>query len=228
MSFVISRSRILRWVLIGSLPVLLLGLVSEVLVSQYGSLPLLRDLRHFTFNSEHNMPSWLSSGLLGAGALLTLWIAHVDPERRRGWTVHAAVLLACSIDESVSFHEALITIFAWMREYSVLLYFPWVIFGATFCLFYGIFILRLLSGIGRDHFMRFAASGVVFVFGALVMEVASGTIGARYGEQSLAYALGTSMEDILETFGAFLYLRASSLYALERMEVLNTEILIRD
>lgn len=228
MSFVISRSRILRWVLIGSLPVLLLGLVSEVLVSQYGSLPLLRDLRHFTFNSEHNMPSWLSSGLLGAGALLTLWIAHVDPERRRGWTVHAAVLLACSIDESVSFHEALITIFAWMREYSVLLYFPWVIFGATFCLFYGIFILRLLSGIGRDHFMRFAASGVVFVFGALVMEVVSGTIGARYGEQSLAYALGTSMEDILETFGAFLYLRASSLYALERMEVLNTEILIRD
>ena len=228
MSFVISRSRILRWVLIGSLPVLLLGVVSEILISQYGSLPFLRDLRHFTFNSEHNMPSWLSSGLLGAGALLTLWIAHLDPERRRGWTVHAAVLLACSIDESVSFHETLITVFAWMRDYSVLLYFPWVLFGGTFCLFYGLFILRLLSGIGREHFVRFAASGIVFVAGALVMEVVGGAIGAHYGERSLAYALGTSTEDILETLGAFLYLRAASLYAMERMEALNTEILIRD
>ena len=63
MSFEISRSRILRWVLIGSLPVLLLGVVSEILISQYGTLPFLRDLRHFTFNSEHNM----SSGLFGAG-----------------------------------------------------------------------------------------------------------------------------------------------------------------
>ena len=201
--------------------------MSEILISQYGTLPFLRDLRHFTFNSEHNMPS-LSSGLFGAGALLTLWIAHIDPERRRGWIVHAAVLLACSIDESVSFHESLITIFAWVRNYSVLLYFPWALFGGTFCLFYGLFILRLLSGIGRVHFMRFAASGIVFVAGALVMEVVSGVIGTHYGERSLAYGLGTSMEDILETLGAFLYLRAASLYALERMEALKTEILIRD
>ena len=60
------------------------------------------------------------------------------------------------------------------------------------------------------------------------MEVVSGVIGTHYGERSLAYGLGTNMEDILETLGAFLYLRAASLDALERMEALKTEILIRD
>lgn len=228
MFFTISRSQILRWVLIGSLPVVLLGLASEFLLAQYGPLPIVKTMRHFTFNSEHNMPSWWSSALLGAGALLTLWIARLDEERRRGWMVHAAVLLGCSIDESVSFHESLIVAFDWMRDVNPLLYFPWVLFGGAFCLFYGMFILRLLSGIGRDHFVRFAVSGVVFVAGSLGMEVVGGLVATRLGEESLAYAAATSLEDMLEIAGAFLYLRAASLYAMERMEHLQTEILIRD
>jgi hypothetical protein len=145
-----------------------------------------------------------------------------------GWTIHAAVLLACSIDETVSFHEALINVFTWMREVSPVLYFPWVLFGAAFCLFYGVFILRLLRGLARDHFIRFAVSGIVFASGALVMEVASGLIAGGVGEKSFAYVLSASAEDILEIAGAFLYLRAASLYAMTRMEQLKTEILIRD
>jgi hypothetical protein len=222
---VLSRTRIVRFALIIAAPVLVLGLLSQITLSVYGPIPALKNLRHFTFDSEQNMSSWLSSALLLAGALLTLWIAHADEERRRFWTLQSIVMLFCSIDETVSFHEALITIFGWMRAYSTLLYYPWVLFALIFCAGYGLYALKNLSTIGRPHFVRFVASGLVFVAGALVMEVVSGFVASRAGEDSLSYALSTSLEDILETFGVILYLDAAATYLLELLG--TTELRLR-
>jgi hypothetical protein len=212
---ILSRSRLLRFALWATIPILLLGFVSQMMLSLYGPFPALRNLRHFTFDSEQNVSSWLSSALLMIGALLTLWIARIDDERRRFWTIQSLVLMLCSIDESVSFHEALISMFIGLREYGALLYYPWIPVGAVFCAVYGLYALATLAQIGRAHAIRFIVSGVVFLTGALVMEAVSGVIASRVGEQAVAYAVSASIEDSLEIFGTILYLDAALAYLLD-------------
>jgi hypothetical protein len=225
---VLSRSRLVRLALLAAVPVLLLGLLSQLALGLYGPFPALKNLRHFTFDSEQNMPSWLSSALLMVGALLTLWIAQIDQQRRRFWTIHSVVMVFCSIDESVSFHEALITMFSWLRSYGAMFYYPWILLGAVFCAGYGLYALRSLATIERAHALRFIVSGLVFVAGALVMEAASGVIASRVGEQTIAYALSASIEDILEIAGAILYLNAAATYLQAITAASDMRVAMRD
>jgi hypothetical protein len=138
------------------------------------------------------------------------------------------VLVLCSIDETVSFHEALITMFSWLRSYGALFYYPWIFLGATFCAAYGLYALKSLATIERAHAARFIISGLVFVAGALVLEAASGVIASRGGEQTVAYAVSASIEDILEIIGAILYLNAAAIYLQAITATFDMRVAMRD
>lgn len=223
MSIFVSRSAVIRLALIAAI-----GVVSEFILKFHGPVTAFKDFRHFTLNSEHNLSSWFSSSLLAAGAYLTAWIAILDSERRNSWFLHAAVMLACSVDESVSFHEALISIFRDLREISPFLYFPWVAFGLAFCCIYGVFILRLLSTLEASHIRRFVLSGIVFLLGVLGFEMIGGYLAATYGEQSTAYIVSICIEESLETIGALLYLNAASILIVDLMALREVKLFIRD
>lgn len=228
MSIFVSRSSMIRFAMFAAIVVLALGVASEFILKLHGPVPALKDFRHFTLNSEHNLSSWFSSALLAAGAGLTAWIALLDAERRALWLLHAAVMLACSVDESVSFHEALISIFGDLREVSPFLYFPWIVFGFAFSLVYGAFIVRVLSSLEPAHIRRFMLSAIVFLAGALGLEAIGGYLAAIYGESSLAYVFAFCVEETLETVGALLYLNAASVLVVDRMAQYDVKLFISD
>jgi hypothetical protein len=65
--------------------------------------------------------------------------------------------------------------------------------------------LRALSPITR---LRFVIAGVIYVGGALGMEIPLGAWTAHYGDDNLGYALIDFVEETMEIFGASFFLLA--------------------
>ncbi len=190
--------------------VLALGVAREIALAALPDelLGKLKYLRHFSFNEEHSLPTWYSAILLYSAALLSLAVAHADRRLKGYWQGLAVLFTAMSIDESVSFHEAFITILAFLKSYSDLLYFPWVVLGIPFVLAVFVLYLPFLRRLPSPIAGRIFLAGAVYVTGALVLEIVDGVIAARHGEDSLPYITGYILEDLLEMAGMLIYLHA--------------------
>jgi hypothetical protein len=132
-----------------------------------------------------------------------------DRYRRCYWLVLSALMLAMSIDESVGFHEAFITILAPLASFSSFLHFAWVALAIPFVLLFGLTSLRFLAALPRPLAMRIAAAGALFMVGALILEMVDGDILRRWGENSTAYVVGYVLEDAFEMAGMTLFVGAT-------------------
>ncbi|MFQ5509062.1 MAG: hypothetical protein ACE5FN_06975 [Leptospirillia bacterium] len=193
------------------------------LVSQYGFGHdfLLGLVPLFDFDREFNAPSIFSVGLL---LLATGLLAVIAAERRRVagggslyWLGLSGVFLFVSMDELLSFHEMMIEPIRQMLGVGGVLYFAWVIpygIGVLFLgVLYGVFLFRLPRSVRNLMLL----SAVVFLGGALGVEMA----GAWYMDQylvrqdqhrDLIYALITTCEESLEMIGVILFIRALHVY----------------
>jgi hypothetical protein len=153
---------------------------------------------------EGNLPTWYSSGLLWTAALgLGLCGRHVDRGERVRWWVLAALFMLMSLDESMELHEDL-----GGAELHGVLYFSWVVPGAlltaAFALTYLGFWLRLPPPTRRG----FAWAFVLYVGGALGMELPLGAWFEAHGDDNLGYALIDAVEESLEICGLSVFLVA--------------------
>lgn len=187
--------------------VVALGIARELLVRHFGIETVLRDLRHFSLDGELNVATWYSSTLMLGAFLLALavWRNEHDRRQRPYWLAIGLLMLAMSIDETASFHESFITLLQPLAAYSDFLHFAWVVIGAPFVLLFAActapFLLRLERGLAA----RMVAAGVLFVFGALAMEMIDAAIQVRLGAESVAYRAGVVIEDAFELLGMSLF-----------------------
>ncbi|MDH3223276.1 MAG: hypothetical protein OEO23_06130 [Gemmatimonadota bacterium] len=171
----------------------------------------------FRLNAEGNVPSFfsgllflLNSGLLAAVA----WARWGDGWRRWVWGFLAALFMFLAFDELFGVHEALIEPMRQAWELSGLFYFSWILVYVPATVLLGaIFLPVWLKMKPRDR-LRFAASAVTYLAGAVGLEMVG---GARYEAVGAAgdtvYALIYTAEESLEMAGLILLL-ASLLYLL--------------
>src|SRR5262245_13149952 len=105
---IISRRR-LRHFLIVTIVLLLVGstVVKSINIA-WGSDRIFGLLNLLWVDEEGNLPSWFSSSLILASAVVAFFISIARRERQlshRGWFVLSAFLLLLSIDEAASIHE---------------------------------------------------------------------------------------------------------------------------
>ena len=120
-----------------------------------------------------------------------------------------------SIDESVSFHEAFITILSGLGAISGIFYFAWVVPGTIFVAVFGLIYLRFLCRIPTDLARGLVVSGIVFLTGALGLEMIDGWIAANYGEDTAIYIIGYCLEDIFEIIGVLMFVNVTSAHLVE-------------
>lgn len=160
-----------------------------------------------SLSAEANVPTWFASSLLLACALVAGAIAIRLGEGarwRRHWWGIAIGMGWVSLDEVAGLHEHL----GGHLETGGILYFDWVIWavpivGVLAALYWP--FLRALRSPTRE---RLVVAAVIFVAGALVMELPLGWWTERAGTDGLGYALIDWVEETLELTGTALALVA--------------------
>jgi hypothetical protein len=201
-----------RFTFLASIAVVALGIFREVFVLSNGLQTPLQELRQFDLDAENNVPSWWSSSLMLASAMVLFLFAKADDNRglfhSKIWLPLAVVFLLLSIDESASFHEALMNPLRTVLGAGGIFYYAWVV-PAFLCLaLFGLLILRSFLQLPGNVQFAFALAGTIYVSGALGMELFGGWLDYSGLRMETIYSLSIIVEETLEIIGLTLFLLA--------------------
>lgn len=194
--------------------VVLLGVIAALVtthaLSLFGYFELGRDhqlglFRLFNLNEEGNVPTWFAATtlLLSASLLAVVWrSARAAGDRyARHWGFLALIFLFIAIDEASSIHELLILPLRELLSAEGALYFAWVVPYGIAVVVFALAYARFLLAIPRRTALGLAAAAVVFVSGALGMEMVSPWVYDWTGEVSLPMFVLLLVEETLEMLG---------------------------
>lgn len=200
-----SSSRILRGLLVVIAALATLSLMGQYSALVLGHGRLLGFVPEFGLDYENNIPTYFAGLLLLFAALLAWGVARLARARHdpfvRHWNVLAALLAYISVDEIASLHERLIPPLRHALGADGFLYFAWVIPAIGLLLLFLVAYARFFWALGRRWKRLFAAAGAIYVAGGLGMEVVGGGYVSRYGQETLTYALISTVEEVLEMVG---------------------------
>jgi hypothetical protein len=159
------------------------------------------------FDREQSLPTLYSTLMLLANGLLSGIIAYA--RRRAGlayarhWAVLSLLFGLMALDEFASVHEHSTNP---LRELLDIeggpLWYAWVIIGAAVVAVVAVAFLRFLRHLPRPTRRRMWRGGVLFVSGALGLELIGGSYSAVHGELNMGYVLIVTVEEALEMLGA--------------------------
>ncbi|HWO18938.1 MAG TPA: hypothetical protein VNO30_09180 [Kofleriaceae bacterium] len=177
-----------------------LGLFAELWHAR-GPHPLQEQLVPLlSLSYEHNVPTWLASSLLLAGALAAGAVARAAAAWRRHWWGMVAVFAYASLDEAVELHEHL----GGHIDTSGVLYFDWVIPAVAILGVLAAVYLPFVRALPAATRRRLIVAGAIYIGGAVGMELPLGWWAERAGPDGLGYAVIDWVEETLELCGASL------------------------
>jgi hypothetical protein len=132
-----------------------------------------------------------------------------------------------AIDEAVMIHEMVDTAMAGINPFDQL-YFPWVIVGAIFALVVGLAFMRFLLTLPPRTRFLMIFSGLVFVGGAVGMEVIAGFVFAAAENElaaarSVSHVIAQAIEEAMEMAGVAIFFCA----LLDYVNVSGLELAVR-
>jgi len=160
---------------------------------------------------EATVTAWFSSLLLFVAALLLAAIAserfRTHERFARHWLALAFIFLYLSADEAVALHETTVPL---LRKLNLggLLYYPWVLVGIAAVLIFGIVYLRFFLHLKPRGRSLFLLSAVLYVGGAIGLEMVGARSAEAGGEATAAYATAIYVEELLEMLGVSTFIYA--------------------
>jgi hypothetical protein len=147
----------------------------------------------FDLDEENNLPTWWSSFLLLNVAFFVLVSALTKHDKFRPyWFAIAIGFLVLAIDEVAGLHET----------FNATIVPSWALYGGVLVAVIALIFIPFLRSLDGRLALSFVLSGVVFVTGAIVVEILSEGIDT----DSLAYSFAVALEEGLEMLGALMFL----------------------
>jgi hypothetical protein len=200
-----SSAQVLRGLLVVIAVLATLSLLGQYSALVLGHERLLGFVPEFGLDYENNIPTYFTALLLLSAALLAWGANRLARVRRdpfaRHWAVLGGILAYISVDEIASLHERLIPPLRHALGADGIFYFAWVIPGIVLLLLFLIAYARFFWALERRWKRLFAAAGTIYVAGGLGMELVGGGYVSQYGQATLAYALISTVEEVLEMVG---------------------------
>jgi uncharacterized Tic20 family protein len=193
-------------------------------------------LNLFNVDRELNFPTWYSALMIGFCAILLGIIAQGKKQQgdryTKDWQLLSLIFWFLAIDEIVSIHEIFI-----IPEVSKMLHLPgflysaWVIPGTIFVIWFARRYSKFIYHLPPKSRLHFVLAASIYVGGALIMEMIGSAIAQSFTQQSLIYALTTSVEEFLELSGivmliyALIYYLGQWAHQLElQIEILESDV----
>jgi hypothetical protein len=158
---------------------------------------------------EANLPTWAASSLLLICAALLWAIARkakqTEDKAYRHWYALSAIFAYISLDETAQLHENLAHL---LQTGDGLFYFDWVIPASAILVILGMVFYRFILNLCVSTRNLFIAAAVLYVGGALFMELPLGLWVSEHGSSNLGYGLLDWIEETLELTGIAVFLYA--------------------
>lgn len=152
---------------------------------------LLRQL--FDLDDENNIPTWFSSFLLlNSAVVMYLFFSSRQQGQHIQWAVLSWGFLLLSLDEVAGLHET----------FNTAVEFSWTIPGGILVIIVGLYFVPFLIRIDRRLAILYVVSGLMYVSGAIIIELLSEDMD----EDHISYSFATALEEGLEMLGAWLFL----------------------
>ncbi len=175
----------------------------------------------FDFDIEGNIPTLYSSvAILFCAALLAI-IARSNWKKRDQWRMYwlglAVMFLFLAVDEGVALHEYLSNIFEEFMEAEGLLYFLWVVPYGIATVIVGLIYLRFVLHLPQSTKRLFIAAGLIFLTGAVGIEMLSAQEVDRHSTYTITYCLLYTVEEVFEMLGIVLFIYALLSYIVQEL-----------
>lgn len=162
----------------------------------------------FDLNAEENIPTLFSTLLLliNGGLFLVLWKSKQNVIHNQWiWLFAAIILFYLAVDEYSEIHEKFSRPFHELFHTTGLLYYAWVIPYSFLVILFAVFFIPVWWKMQKKVRLFFAASGFLYVAGAIGMEMLGGREYEKMGDM-LTYkcALLAGVEESLEMGGMIL------------------------
>lgn len=172
----------------------------------------------FRVSVDRSIPAYASAAMLLASAGLLWLIARGAAQNGRSFVRHwgwlAVIFAYLSVDEAVSIHELSVKpMQRLLGGHGVgFLYYAWVVPGAVIVLGVGLVYLRFLLHLPVVVRNRVIAAGLLYVGGALGMEMVGSYYADTIGAGSIRYALAALIEETMEMLGVVVFIHALLLH----------------
>ena len=183
-------------------------------------------LGFFSLDGEHNLPTMFSVALLWFSALLLGCITWAEDKGRLNtlyWLGLTITFFIMGLDESTMLHERCTEIIRGIMDTSGLFHYAWVVpylvFVLLFMLCYSRFFFKLPSGMRK----KIALAVVLYISGALGLEMLGGAWVQPHGKDAVFYLLVT-LEEVLEISGSIAFIYAFSSYIDQHLPDLRLRI----
>lgn len=188
----------------------------------HGTLKGFVDL--FNVDLEKNIPTFFSVLLLLFTSLLLALITLINRKKRTAhvlkWAILSSGFMFLAYDEAFQVHEKLI------KPIRVLLggenlgvfYFAWVIPGIAVVLVLALFFLRFMLHLPTKTRLRFLVAVILFIGGAIGIELIGGSYAELNGTQNLMYSIIVTIEESLEMGGLIVFIWALLRYCDDNYE----------
>lgn len=166
----------------------------------------------FFIDREKNFPTYYQVLLLLCCSVLLFFIASLRKNHPQAYYPHwiglAIGFLFMSCDEFIMLHEMLIKPSDQLlgRHRSDFLYFGWVVLGIILVLILLVVYAKFLVHLPRRTMWLCIASGVVYLGGAIGMEMVGGYVVKVFGEMTKQYVIAATIEESLEMAGMILFI----------------------
>jgi hypothetical protein len=211
-SIAIFRHRLIR-----NLAAIILVMTSAHLVTEWartrmgisGGMGL---INLFALQEEANLPTIYSSFQLLMASVLLVWVSVISSQRgerfARHWKGLAAVFLYLAVDESAKLHElSIMPVLHLIDGHATgILYWPWVIPGMMFVMFLAVIYLRWFIALEPATRRVFLIAGILFVGGALGVEMAGASHVQSHGTENYTYSILVWLEETCEMTGVLVFI----------------------
>ena len=197
-----SPTRVIRFLSALALLLIVLSLLATFWQQRIGRERWLTRL--FNLDREWNVPTLLKTGLWLLDAGLLLLAARLglgDGRYRRRWTGLGLLLLLLAVDELLQFHEQLSEPLRALTGVDGFLHFAWVLPAMGLLLLLAVLFARPWLSLPARYRLRFALAALIYLGGAVGVELVGGWLWSHNGPGSWSYLLATQLEEALQLSG---------------------------
>jgi len=183
----------------------------------------------FNFDVESNIPTYFITLVLLLCSILLYFIYTskkvVDPPQKKYWLFLSIIFLCLSIDEFSSIHELLTVpfrnIFGITQGWF---FFAWLIPGIFISLLFVVYFFKFYWGLPPRYKILFGLSALLFLFGAIGMELIGGLFYTSAETPTLTYSLLATIEESFEMIGQIVFVYSLVDYIKSEITTVNYEI----